>query len=131
LDERKVPAILVIDDEPAIHKLIRIALAGVGVKVLSCESAEGAKELSKQATAVLCDIHLKSEDGLQIARELKQSGFKGPLIMISGDGTRHTVTECAEAGVTDYLLKPFSQTLLIEKLRKHLVLGAGVSCGQG
>ena len=81
-----------------------------------------AKELAPQASAVLCDFHLPGEKGSDIVRSLRRSQFEGPVIFVSSDRTRGTITACMAAGMTDFLPKPFSAAALLEKLSKHLGL---------
>lgn len=129
-DDEIVCTVVVIDDEPAVQKLISAYLSPHGIKVVSCDGYMAAQELAPRATAILCDVHLRSEDGRQVVRDLKRGGFTGPLIMISSDRSRQTVMECARVGATDYLLKPFGKACLVEKLRKHLPPNTAVTFDQ-
>lgn len=113
-------SILVIEDELSILEMITGIINSVGLEVLSCSNSVRAKELAPQAAAILCDFHLQSEKGSDIVRELRRNQFTGPVIFVSSDRTRGTITDCIAAGMTDFLAKPISSTSLVEKLSKHL-----------
>ena len=114
--------ILVIDDEPVVIKLVRVYLAPLGIQVLGGSSLEEARSFAPQVCGVLCDVHLRAGSGIAIVRQLRWEGFDGPIIMISSDCSRSTVADSIEAGIVDFILKPFAREALIEKLRKHLAL---------
>jgi DNA-binding response OmpR family regulator len=113
-------AVLIIDDDDAVGRTIERILASAGVKVLLAHSAEAARQLVPQAAALVLDVHLKGMGGIEFLRELRAEGAQLPVLMISGDRSRSTVQACLEAGICDYLLKPFDRTAFLEKLRKHV-----------
>ena len=112
--------ILMIDDEPVLIKLVRAYLAPQGLKVVAGSNLEVAQALMPQAQAILCDVHLGEENGIDIVRRLRCEGFAGPIIMVSSDSSRTTVTGSIEAGIVDFLVKPITRDALHAKLRKHL-----------
>ena len=114
--------LLVIDDEDGIIELVRMYLRSSAVKTIGCRSVAEARRCAGQASAVLCDVHLGEELGIEVVRQLRQDGYAGPVIMISGDRTRATVQNAVEVGVVDYLLKPFTAGILLQKLRQHTAL---------
>lgn len=118
--DEQVTTVLVVEDEPLVVTLIARLLKPAGLHVVSCADGTQAVALAGQADAVLCDVHLAGESGIGVIQSLRRSGYTGPVIAISGDRTRTTVGGCIEAGVTDYLLKPFDRASLIAKLDKHL-----------
>ena len=115
--------ILVIDDEPVMIKLVRVYLAPLGIRVVGGGGLDEVRQFLPQVSAILCDVHLQPDnDGIMIVRQLHQAGFGGPILMISSDCTRGTVADSIEAGVVDFIAKPFARDALVEKLRKHLTL---------
>jgi CheY-like chemotaxis protein len=118
------PHLLVIDDEPQLGKMIKAMLRPDGIKVRSCEGPDEALPLAAGAFAILCDVHLGSVEGMEVVRELRRQGYTGPIIMMSGDRTRSTVEQSIEAGIDDYLVKPFDRRLLLAKLQRHLPVAA-------
>ncbi len=111
--------VLVIDDEPAVQKLVGSFLRGTEYCIITCDSVAEGRRLASQADLILCDIHLREESGIALVHELRSQHFTGPIIAISGDNHRATVLNSLQAGVSDYLLKPFSKSQLLDKLRKH------------
>ncbi|MBI3863754.1 MAG: HDOD domain-containing protein [Planctomycetia bacterium] len=112
--------ILVIEDEESVLETITGIARSVGLEVLACKERARALELAPRAAAILCDVHLGQEQGTDIIKELRQSQYARPVIFVSGDRTRGTIAKCIEAGMTDFLPKPFTETDLLEKLSKHL-----------
>jgi CheY-like chemotaxis protein len=111
--------VLLIDDDKALCRSVLRTLAAAGLEAQTCQTGAEARMLAEQAAVILCDVHLESDSGIGLVRELRAGGFTGPVLMISGDCSRATVQECIEAGVADYLIKPFNRAALLEKLRKH------------
>ncbi|MBW3600701.1 MAG: response regulator, partial [Planctomycetes bacterium] len=118
--EDEGPTILVIDDEPSVARMVSHYLREWSCRVVACDDRAAAKRLAADADIVLCDIHLREENGIDLVRELRNEQFDGPVIIVSGDGYRSTVLDSIQAGVNDYLLKPFLKTQLIDKVRKYL-----------
>ena len=120
VDPNSNTSILVIEDERSILELITEIINSVGLEVLGCSDGVRAKELAPRARAILCDFHLQGEKGSDVVRELRRNQFTGPVIFVSSDRTRGTITDCMAAGMSDFLPKPFSASSLLEKLSKHL-----------
>lgn len=111
-----IPAVLVIEDDLGVVNTVRHFLAKTGAQVLHCDNLRDARRLATQATAVLCDVHLSHARGTFIIRELRDEGFEGDVLVITADGRRSTVIECARAGADGILLKPFTRKDLLRKL---------------
>ena len=117
--QRPNATVLVIDDDPAIVNTIRGHLCPLGVNVQGTSSAAEAHPLIPHAAAVLCDLHLRGETGFDVVRELKRLGLSAPVLALSRDRSRATVTESISVGMVDFILKPFNQATLVDKLRRH------------
>jgi CheY-like chemotaxis protein len=109
---------LVIDDEPQVAKLIKRMLTTEGILVRSCERAQEALELAHDAICVLCDVHLAGVHGADVVRSLRQHGYSGPVVMMSGDSRRSVVEGSLGAGIDDYLIKPFDEQTLLKRVRR-------------
>ncbi len=121
--------LLVIDDEPHVAKLIARMLKGEGIPVRSCALPEEALELARDAMAILCDVHLAGVEGTDLVRSIRQDGYIGPIIMMSGDSARSTVKESLDAGIDDYLIKPFKRQALLQRVRRVISADAGSARG--
>ncbi len=84
----------------------------------------GAQELervirSERPRLVLLDLMLPGTDGIELMREVRER-FDLPVIFISGYGRDETVARAFEAGAADYIVKPFSPTELVARVRAAL-----------
>jgi FixJ family two-component response regulator len=99
--------------------MVQWRLRPYGLEVIACPTPVDAKRNLPKAAVVLCDVHIADVNGLDLTRSLRQEGFSGPIIIISGDRSRSTVGGSILAGATDFMAKPFDERMLIDKLEKH------------
>ena len=114
--------VLVVDDSGTMRKIIIRSLNAAGFND-TIEAGDGDEGLSvfQQAPVdlVLTDWNMPKKSGLDLAREIRALGSKVPIFMITTEGEKTRVIEAIQAGVTDYLVKPFTQDALREKLDKY------------
>lgn len=118
LFERR-PSVLVIEDQTTVVDFLHNCLNRVGLEVLSCSNLNLAMCLAPASVAALVDVHLGAEHGAEVVRGLRDDGYSGPILMITGDRSRTTVEECIRAGADDYITKPFTAQHLVARLREH------------
>lgn len=113
--------ILVIDDEPAIRRILREILEHEKYNVDDAASAVDALPLVKENEydAILCDIKMPQMDGIEFLEEAKKI-TEAPIIMISGHGTIDTAVEAIKKGAFDYIAKPPELNRLLITLRNAL-----------
>ena len=113
--------ILVIDDEPAIRRILREILEHEKYNVDDAASAVEALPLVKENEydAMLCDIKMPQMDGIEFLEEAKKI-TDAPIIMISGHGTIDTAVEAIKKGAFDYIAKPPELNRLLITLRNAL-----------
>ena len=113
--------ILVIDDEPAIRRILREILEHEKYNVDDAASAIEALPLVKENEydAILCDIKMPQMDGIEFLEKAKQIS-DAPIIMISGHGTIDTAVEAIKKGAFDYISKPPELNRLLITLRNAL-----------
>ena len=113
--------ILVIDDEPAIRRILREILEHEKYNVDDAASAVDALPLVKENEydAILCDIKMPQMDGIEFLEEAKKIS-DAPIIMISGHGTIDTAVEAIKKGAFDYISKPPELNRLLITLRNAL-----------
>ena len=113
--------ILVIDDEPAIRRILREILEHEQYNVDDAASAVEALPLVKgnEYDAILCDIKMPQMDGIEFLEEAKKI-TDAPIIMISGHGTIDTAVEAIKKGAFDYIAKPPELNRLLITLRNAL-----------
>ncbi len=117
--------VLVADDSGVMRKIILRSLAACGV-FDTAEAADGAQgwEVFQEDTfdLVLTDWNMPEMSGLEFLVKIRESGSDVPVIMVTTEGERERVIEAIQAGVTDYLCKPFEQHELQEKLDKYVAV---------
>ena len=116
--------ILVVDDDPQTLRYVRGALADAGynpVVVAEPEEAIVAMGESRPDLALL-DVVLPEGDGIELMRDIL-SIANVPVIFISAYGHDEVVARAFEAGADDYIVKPFSPTELVARVR--------AACGGG
>lgn len=108
---------LIIDDEPQIRRLLRLALESRGHDV--CDAAAGQQGLQEAAfqrpDAILLDLGLPDMDGLQVLKRLREWSDV-PVLILSVRDQEATKVEALENGADDYITKPFGTAELIARL---------------
>lgn len=116
--------ILLVEDEPAIQELIAFNLTQAGHHVLRAASAENAMTLVKNALPdlILLDWMLPGTSGLELARRWRKDALTRdiPIIMLTARGEENDRVGGLEAGVDDYVVKPFSARELLARIRAVL-----------
>ena len=114
--------VLVADDSSTMRKIILRSLQAVGVKDVA-EAADGAEAVAIFAPGkfdmVLTDWNMPGMTGLEVLKAIRAQDQKIPVIMVTTEAEKSRVLEAIQAGVTDYLVKPFTPDTLREKLEKH------------
>ena len=115
------PRILVVDDDPQMLRYVRDALADAGyAPVVTGNHAELSRIIRGERPAlVLLDLVLPGTDGIKLM-EADSELADLPVIFISGYGRDDTIAQALEAGAEDYLVKPFSPTELVARVRAAL-----------
>lgn len=117
--------VLVADDSGTMRKIIIRSLNAVGVSDIQ-EAADGSEAVDRfqQDTfdLVLTDWNMPGKTGLEVLKFIRGTGSKVPVVLITTEGEKTRVLEAVQAGVSDYLVKPFEADTLRAKLEKHLSL---------
>ena len=113
--------ILVVDDDPQTLRYVRDALAGSEyVPVVTGDpNAVTGLVRSEKPRLVLLDLVLPGDDGIELMRRIPELDDL-PVIFISGYGRDETVVKALNAGAADYIVKPFSPTELVARIRAAL-----------
>jgi two-component system, chemotaxis family, chemotaxis protein CheY len=113
--------VLVVDDSGTMRKIVIRALNNAGFPD-TVEAADGAEALTvfqaNPVSLVMTDWNMPNRNGLDLVRDIRSLGSKVPIFMITTEAEKERVLEAIQAGVTDYLMKPFTQDVLQEKLQK-------------
>ena len=113
--------ILVVEDEPALLRALRINLRARGYEAVTVQAGRPALEKATQRTpdAVILDLGLPDLDGIDVIRQLR-SVTTAPVIVLSGRTGPGDKIGALDAGADDYVTKPFSMEELLARLRAAL-----------
>jgi DNA-binding response OmpR family regulator len=114
--------ILIVDDEPDVREVLEEYLVAHGYAVIGAESASAAKALVAQHAIdlALVDIHMPREDGLSLARHLRERYAKIAIIMLTSASTVVDRIVGLEVGADDYVPKPFDPRELVARVKSVL-----------
>ncbi|HEX6961966.1 MAG TPA: response regulator [Lacipirellula sp.] len=116
--------VLVVDDSGTMRKIVIRALNAVGFTdtIEASDGVEGLKAFHDNSIGlVLTDWNMPNKSGLDLTRDIRATGSKVPIYMITTEAEKNRVVEAIQAGVNDYLVKPFTQEALQQKLEKYCV----------
>ncbi|MFM9917642.1 MAG: response regulator [Rhizobacter sp.] len=115
------PHILVIDDDPSIRDLIQEYLGDHDMRVSVGASGSDLFSLidSEAIDLVLLDLKLPGEDGMQLARQLRERATV-PIVLLTGRSEEADRVMGLELGADDYVTKPFSPRELLARVRAVL-----------
>ena len=115
------PRILVVDDDPRMLRLVRDALSKAGYAPLVTGVPENLPQIiqAERPRLVLLDLMLPDVDGIELMKQVPELADR-PVIFISGYGRDETVAKALESGAADYIVKPFSETELVARVRAAL-----------
>ena len=114
--------ILIVDDEPDVREVLEEYFVSHGYAVLGAESAAAARELAaaQPIDLALVDIHMPGEDGLSLARHLRERYPRIAIIMLTSAATVVDRIVGLEMGSDDYVSKPFDPRELVARVRSVL-----------
>ncbi len=116
--------ILVAEDDFHILRLIQRQLESAGYLVAPFDNGDDALvcALEQRPDVLLLDIMLPGANGLEICRQVKHAygDAAPPVILISARGQQADIEAGLEAGANDYIIKPFSPRLLLERIEEVL-----------
>ena len=117
-----MPAILIVEDEAKMRRLLELNLGEDGFTTFSAGDAEtGLNLLSEHAIdLVVTDLKLPGMDGLEFLQTVKRQNAALPVVVMTAFGSVETAVEAMKAGASDYVLKPFSLAEMRLVIHKEL-----------
>lgn len=112
--------VVIIDDSMYMRTLISTALKGTGNYEIVGQAGTGSEgielALDHEPDIITLDNILPDMIGLDIIKELRAEGIESKIIMISAVGQDDVVAEAKTNGANDYLVKPFTSEVLVERI---------------
>ena len=118
----RTPKLLVVDDDPRLRDLLRRYLGENGFTVFVAENGAAMNRLwlRERFDALILDLMMPGEDGLQILRRLREQKDMTPIFMLTARGEDVDRIVGLEMGADDYIPKPFNPRELLARI--HAVL---------
>jgi two-component system KDP operon response regulator KdpE len=113
--------VLIVDDEPAIRRLLRTGLAAAGYRTI--EAAAGGEAISRTSRdspdIVILDLGLPDIDGVDVIRTIRKTSAV-PIVVLSVRDDERGKVAALDLGADDYVTKPFGMAELVARLRTAL-----------
>jgi diguanylate cyclase (GGDEF)-like protein len=121
--------ILIVEDDDFIATALTTVLAGEHYAVEVAKDGQAAWELVElfPYDLLLLDVMLPKLDGITLCRQLRSSGYKMPILLLTGLDSGHEKALGLDAGADDYLVKPFDAEELVARVRALLRRGDSFS----
>ncbi|MFH0879486.1 MAG: response regulator [Lentisphaerota bacterium] len=121
IDKATIP-ILVVDDSSTMRRIMRLTLGRCGYNTVeeAQNGVEGlAKATQKQFGCVITDWNMPEMDGLEMTKAIRKlpNYASIPIMMVTTEGGKQEVVEALMQGVNSYIVKPFTEALLAEKMQ--------------
>ncbi|MEE8663084.1 MAG: response regulator transcription factor [Acetobacter sp.] len=116
------PSVMIVDDEPAIRRLLRTSLVSQSWRVTEARTGEAALSMVAEAVPdiVVLDLGLPDIDGVEVLRRLRSVHPTLPVVILSVRDDERGKVAALEAGADDYVTKPFSMAELVARMRNAL-----------
>ncbi len=110
--------VLVVDDEPQIRRVLRLALSSQGFDLRVAADGESALDTLRDwpADLLITDLSMPGMDGLDLCRRVRET-HTIPIIVLSVKGEERTKVAALDAGADDYVTKPFGMDELLARVR--------------
>lgn len=120
--------LLVVDDDEPIRQLLIHRLEGAGFDVRTCQDGQEAAEMLDRADyepdAVLLDVMMPRLDGTRLAQMIREGDLDVrpdlPVVMLTSRAREEDVVDGFDAGVDDYVTKPFQSAELLARIQQQL-----------
>ncbi len=116
--------ILVVDDEPAIHRMMQRVLGRAGYRVASADDGEQAlkKIVRRPPDLIILDLNMPNSNGFEVAEQLKsrEDTCNIPVILMTGNDTVDNLVKALDMGVNDFLSKTAYPDEIRARIRSHL-----------
>ena len=115
--------ILIIDDDDALRETLKVQFTLHDEFEISdaATASAGLKQLrSEMVDLVLLDSRLPDMDGREACKQMRKSGYRGPIVMLTAQDTEADTILGLDSGANDYIAKPFRFGVLLARIRAQL-----------
>lgn len=116
--------VFVIDDDEAIRSSLKWLIESVGMRVETYSSADAfiTDYYPGRAGCLLLDVRMPGMSGLDLQERFTEQEIRIPIIIITGHGDVPMAVRAMKAGAVDFIEKPFNDELLLDSIRRALLL---------
>ncbi|MFZ0790594.1 MAG: response regulator, partial [Chromatiaceae bacterium] len=119
-----VPIVHVVDDDPDIRISLQLLLSSVAIDAITYASADEFllrfREMPGRPAVLLLDVRLPGLSGMALLERLRAERSPLPVIMLTGHGDIDMAVRAMKVGATDFLTKPFSSQILLDRIQDLL-----------
>lgn len=114
--------IFIIDDDDEVREALQLLMESVGLPVEVFSSAAGYLEVFDQnrSGCIILDVRMKGMTGLELQEALQAYPLCPPIIMITGHADVPMAVAAVQAGVTDFIEKPFNDQVLLDSIHRAI-----------
>lgn len=77
-------------------------------------------EVNNEVSIIVMEINLEKESGLEVINKLKKKGLEIPILIVTSENRRKEFAKTIKAGIVDYILKPFNEKVLVDRITKGM-----------
>ena len=116
------PTVFVVDDDQAMRDSLQFLIGSVGLPVECHASAEAFLEAydASRPGCIVLDVRMPGLSGLELLERLEEDRFRPPVVLITGHGDIPMSVRALKAGAFDFIEKPFSDQVLLERIQQAL-----------
>ncbi|QDV06919.1 Transcriptional regulatory protein FixJ [Planctomycetes bacterium Poly30] len=116
------PTVFIVDDDPAMRDSLGFLIGSVGRRVETYASAEDFLEAydTERPGCIVLDVRMPGLSGLELMERLHEDRFAPPVVLITGHGDIPMAVRALKAGAFDFIEKPFSDQVLLERIQQAL-----------
>ena len=122
IDKSSSRLVVIVDDDQSVQNALKDLLESAGLLAQCFASAEEFLQWSdRDRTACLVvDVRMPGMSGLELQAKLNGEGSQIPIIFITAHGDTRTRMQALQSGALEFLIKPFDNEVLLEKVRPAL-----------
>src|SRR5688500_17368469 len=126
LDVVEQPTIFIVDDEPDVCAALSMLIRSIGLDVKTFQSAQAFwDQFDPQVPGCLIlDVRMAGMTGIELQEKLNSLDYHLPIIMMSGHGDVPMAVRVIQSGAIDFIQKPFSDLLLLDRIQHALQMDA-------